>query len=223
MSIAAVALACNLAYSDNPKPPADWQAVDTHFGGLGLNGISADAEFRAAEFIQQRALSSHARVIVFPETAVPRWTEATDLFWQPTLNALASSGKTILVGTTFDIIGQPGYENGVVLRGARTGTFFQRVPVPFGMWNPLRSSSVSLHLFAPSVVTIGQRPAAVLICYEQFLTWPILKAATRKPQVLIGIANDYWARDTRIPALQRELLAAWGRLFGIPILAATNS
>jgi hypothetical protein len=56
--IAAIALSCNLVYPGNPMPPADWEAVNTHFGGLGLNGTRPNAEFQAAAFIQQRALDS---------------------------------------------------------------------------------------------------------------------------------------------------------------------
>ncbi len=221
-AIAAIAFSCNLASPANPKPPSDWQAVSTHFGGLGLNGVSAEDEFQAAEFIQQAALHSNARVIVFPETAVPRWTEATDLFWQPTLEAVASSGKTILIGTTFDIPGQPGYENGIIIRGAQAGVFLQHIPVPVGMWNPMRSSSVPFHILNPSVVTIGNHRAAIIICYEQFVTWPILKAFLDHPDVLVGVANDYWARDTRIPALQSQILKFWARLFRSSKISATN-
>jgi apolipoprotein N-acyltransferase len=221
-AIAVVAFFCNGLYPGDPHPPSGWNAVNTHFGGLGLNGVSAGAEFEAAQFIQQIALRSNARVLVFPETAVPRWTEATDLFWQPTLDALASSGKTILIGTTLDIPGQPGYKNAVVIRGAETGTFLQQVPVPVGMWNPLRPSSVPLHILGPSVVTIGSHRAAVIVCYEQFLTWPILKASLDQADVLVGVANDYWARDTRIPALQSQILKFWAKLFRSSQIGATN-
>ncbi len=220
--IAAIAFSCNLAYPGNPKPPSDWQAVSTHFGGLGLNGVFAQDEFQAAESIQQAALHSNAQVIVFPETAVPRWTEATDLFWQPTLNAIASSGKAILIGTTFDIPEQPGYENGIVIRGVQAGVFLQHMPVPVGMWNPMRSSSVPLHILNPSVVTMSNHRAAIIICYEQFLTWPILKSFLDQPDVLVGVANDYWARDTRIPGLQSQILKVWAKLFRVSKISATN-
>lgn len=221
-TIVAIAFSCNLVYPGDPKPPADWEAVNTNFGGLGLNGISADAEFRAAEFIQRRALASKARVIVFPETAVPRWTEATDVLWQPTLDALASSGKTILMGTTFDIPGQAGYENGITIRGAQTGMFLQHIPVPVGMWNPFGRSSVPLNLLGPSLTTIGHRRVAILICYEQFLTWPILTVALNRPDQLIGIANDYWAEQTQIPGLQQIVLGSWARLFAVTAMFANN-
>jgi len=221
-TIAVIAVSCNLLYPGDPKPTSGWQAVSTHFGGLGLNSVSAEDEFQAAEFIQQVALRSKARVIVFPETAVPRWTEATDLFWQPTIDAITASGKTILIGTTFDLPGKSGYENGIVIRGAQNGTFLQHIPVPLGMWNPLHPSSVPLQMLGPSVLTIGRHRAAIVICYEQFLTWPLLKAFLHEPDVLVGFANDSWARDTRIPALQSRIPTYWARLFRIPFISATN-
>ncbi len=222
LGIAVIAFACNVAYPGDPKPPVGWEAINTHFGGLGLSGVSAGAEFEAAEFIQERALSSRARVVVFPETAVPRWTEATDLFWQPTLDAIASSGKTILIGTSFDIPERPGYENGIVIRGAQTGTFLQHVPVPVGMWEPIHSSSVPLHIFGPSVIALDKHRVAIIICYEQFLTWPVLKAFLYRPDVLVGIANDYWARHTRVPTLEGQILKYWAKLFSSSLVSATN-
>jgi apolipoprotein N-acyltransferase len=110
-------------------------------------GRTAEAEFKAAEFIQQHALSSPAHVMIFPETVVPRWTQATDLFWQPTLGRLARDGKAALIGTTFDIAGRPAYENGIVIRGNQTGSFLQQVPVPIGMWDPLKGAGAQLGLF----------------------------------------------------------------------------
>jgi hypothetical protein len=34
--------------------------------------------------------------------------------------------------------------------------------------------------------------------------------------------NDYWAKNTRIPAIQRSSVASWARLFHIPVLSASN-
>src|SRR4051794_7307710 len=34
-------------------------------------------------------------------------------------------GKTIVIGSSFDILGQPGYENGIDIRGAQTSTLLQ--------------------------------------------------------------------------------------------------
>jgi hypothetical protein len=216
--VVATALLCNALYPGTPKPPADWEAVNTNFGDVGRR---ADAELKAAEFIQQRARCSRARVIIFPETVVPRWTEATELFWRPALAALARRGTTVLSGTTFDISGQAGYENGVVLRGAQKGRFLQHVPVAIGMWNPFTAASVPLHLFAPSTIHIGHQRAAILICYEQLLTWPVLKAGTSDAKILIGIANCCWT-STRVCSAQEHTVRLWSRLFNLPAITATN-
>lgn len=218
--LAAIATLSNFAYPGAPKPPSNWVAVNTHFGDIGR---SAQAEFESAEFIQQRALNANASVIIFPETVAPRWTEATDLFWEPTLDALTRSGKTVLIGTTFDIPGNPGYENGAVIRGAQTGRFLQQIPVPIAMWNPLSSSSVPVRVAGPHPVTISEMRAMVLICYEQLLSWPAVVGTVDRPTILIGMANEFWVRQTRLPRLQSALLQIWARLLGIPVISARNS
>src|SRR5205823_5680135 len=76
-----------------PQPASDWQAVSTHFGGVGLDATNALAEYAAAQSIQETALSSPARVVVFPEAVVSNWNEATDAFWSGTFKLLKLEGK----------------------------------------------------------------------------------------------------------------------------------
>jgi predicted amidohydrolase len=99
-AIATVAVAgfANLVHPTDPRPPAGWVAVDTHFGSISHLTPSPIAEYRAAQEIHREALSRRAVVIVFPETVVPYWTTSTDTFWEETLAALRASGKTIVVG-----------------------------------------------------------------------------------------------------------------------------
>jgi hypothetical protein len=218
ITVATLAITSNLIYPGTRNPPADWEAVNTNFGDVGR---SAASELSAVEFIQHRALASHARVIIFPETLVPRWTQATDLFWKPTIGRLAAQGKTVLIGTTFDILSQPGSDNGLVARGAQSGTFLQHIPVPIAMWNPLTPSSVPLHLLTPPIISIGNRRVAILICYEQLLTWPVLNAAVSNPNLLVGIANGRWT-SRQVRAVQEQVFRLWSRLFSLPAITATN-
>ncbi len=53
------------------------------------------ADLAIEEQLQQAAQSSGAKVLVFPEGAVRRWTDATEAFWAP---AVADAGKTLLIG-----------------------------------------------------------------------------------------------------------------------------
>jgi hypothetical protein len=116
----------------------------------------------------------------------------------------------------------PTYFNAVVIRGAQAATFEQRIPVPIAMWNPFKSDSAPLNIEGPAVLRIGNKRAAILICYEQLIAWPMVTAMLDNPNVLVGVANDYWATVTPIPRFQRSAVQSWARLFGIPFVFAVN-
>lgn len=116
----------------------------------------------------------------------------------------------------------PAYFNGVVIRGAQAATFEQRIPVPMAMWNPFKSESAPLNLEGPAVLRIGSNRAAILICYEQLIVWPLVTAMLENPDVLVAVANDYWAFGTTIPRFQRSAVRAWARLFETPYVLAVN-
>jgi Carbon-nitrogen hydrolase len=98
--VSAVLLAAlaNTIHPHIATPPSGWQAINTEFGAVAHSTLSPEEEYKIAETIQHKALSSRGSVIVFPETVVPYWTAATDQFWQRTIDTLRSERKTILVG-----------------------------------------------------------------------------------------------------------------------------
>jgi hypothetical protein len=213
----------HLFYRSQPAPP-DWRAENTHFGGVGLDTPTPLADYQAAQSIQQIALSSNARVILFPETVVTNWNPGTDLFWKPTIDTLRQQGKTMLVGANvFDSAGRH-YFNSIVIRGAEQHPdFVQRVPIPVAMWIPLSKTGVPMQLGKPGTIIIAGQKAAILICYEQLLVWPVAASFMRHPTLLLGTANDYWAKDTTVPEIQRACLESWARLFRVPLLWAQNT
>ena len=73
------------------------------------------------------------------------------------------------------------------------------MPVPFSMWRPGSDDGAIPAWFSPQSAMIDGRKAAFLICYEQLLIWPPLVALSTDPDVLVGMSNDWWARDTNIP------------------------
>jgi len=256
--LGALAIGINLSFVSAGDAPSltGWQGVNTNFGAESKEQSSSLAEFQAAEFIQDRAVSSNARVIVFPEAVVSTWTAATDSFWEDTINRLRTTGKTIVVGAgvieaqpesafTADDFAMsiatlrsapvgprmnsasrpkewPSYRNVLIVRGHENTIFDQRIPVPVSMWRPFSRSGVQLHPAGPAVLTVAGERAAVLICYEQLLTWPILTSLLGKPTVIVAVANDYWARGTTIPAFQLTAVRAWARLMALPYVSATN-
>ena len=72
------------------------------------------ADFAIEEQLQHAAQSSGSKVLVFPEGAVRRWTDATDAFWAP---AVSDAGKTLLIGAGEPIPGSARYYNSVVIVG----------------------------------------------------------------------------------------------------------
>jgi hypothetical protein len=228
---AILVLVTNFFSGSIPSPPTDWQAVDTEFGAVAHEPLSPVVQFVAAERIQELANASHARVIIFPETVVPIWTEATGLFWQQTLAGLRARGKTILLGvampmTLAELGGSsppvPRYRNAVLIAGAESGVFFQRVPVPIGMWRPFSDAGVPLNVNGNGTVQLHGARAAILVCYEQLLLWPMLRSMAECPSVVVAIANDHWVLSTPIPRCQAACVRGWARLFRLPVLSATN-
>jgi apolipoprotein N-acyltransferase len=180
------------------------------------------AEFSVEERLQHAAVSSRRTFLVFPEGSVRRWTDASEAFWTA---AIAGSGKTVLIGAGQPIAESRLYNNSIVIVGEhRTPAVYQRIPVPGGMWNPFRrEGGFALNLFGPGTVDLDGQRAAILICYEQLLVWPMLRSAIERPTLLIAASNEAWTAPTRVPRVQHACVRAWARLFGLPVLSAINS
>ena len=233
-----------------------WEAVNTHFGDISR----PFQDFAAAQSIQQRVATSRARVPIFPEFVLPRWSDASKLFWRQTLVGCRTRGQILAIGAGLPRPDEPPkldlvkaydftaaiaalrqndpkslasnvsidprpepFDNTLLVLGAESATYYQRVPVPIGMWRPFSKVGVPLRLDAPGVIAIDHQRAAVLICYEQILTWPALASVLQHPTVIIGISNSYWFTGTPIPRYQASALRAWAKLFRLPSLLAMNS
>jgi hypothetical protein len=227
LEAAAIALVCafiaNAVYTSDPKPPESWEGVRTEFGRM-TDPTDPLPEFRAAEGVQRIALSSTNRTLVFSEFVVARWTESTEAFWQPTIDQARANGTTLLIGAGLPIAASDGIRNAVIVTGNTAAQpFVQRVPIPIIMWNPLKPrASIPLDLLGPGILELNGERAAILVCYEQLLTWPILRSALEHPTLIVGISNDHWVKDTHIPAAKEAPTTAWARLFALPKIIATN-
>jgi apolipoprotein N-acyltransferase len=251
LGFATMALVANILHPGDRRPPSSWQAVDTHLGAISHGPVSPLREYLAAQDIQTLAVASSARIVVFPESVVPRWTMSTDLFWKPTIDALRQNGKVVVIGAlipesaplsdtdihaAIDLLrtahaAQPlprqaepySYRNVAIIRGTQSGIFLQRVPVPVSVWKPFSRGGAPLHLGGPAVLELGGERAALLICYEEVIPWTVLTAALANPTLFVGMSNDHWATGTPIPRWQALCLRAWSRLFSVPYLLAVNT
>jgi hypothetical protein len=270
VSTAAVGLAIagRLFARGDAAPPTGWTAVDTHFGDVQ----QPFRDFFAAQFVQGKAAETSARVLIFPESVVPRWSESTEAFWRQSLDRYRTRGQILAIGAglpantrtpkdnreelsdlrSFDFGAAIGVlkrtdpqsapamqmrvppnpvikprpapvDNALLIVGAESAVFYQRVPVPVGMWRPFARIGVPLRLNAPGVLAIDHQRAAVLICYEQMLTFPILASMLEHPTVIVGVSNTFWVDHTTIPRYQATALRGWANLFHLPYFLAVNS
>ncbi len=220
-----ISFTLNFLYHPAP-PPAGWQGIDTTLGDIRDKKDRA-AEFRAAQSIQETALNSRSRVLVFPELAVTRWTEATGAFWRPTLEQLGIEGRTVLIGAGIPMRGTRDYQNALIAvpsaASHETQYLPQRISLPWVMWNPLAlKDRVSLRPWGTGILEVAGERAAVLICYEQLIPWPVLTALAERPTVVVAVSNAVWTRRTPIPAVQSASVASWSRLFGLPVVSSVN-
>jgi hypothetical protein len=223
------ALVFHFQYTE-PRLPAGWEAFNTNFGGVGQGDPDFTTEYNTAQTMQTTILESHATVLLFPEHLVAHWNESTDAFWGDTLTSIAAQQRTVLIGAGIsrpasvkNRFVQTSYLNVLLARGEEnTAVYQERIPIPIAMWKPFSDDGVPLKLFGRGTIHIYAQKAAVLICYEQVLVWPFLSSALEHPTVLLTASNDYWAKNTRIPAIQQSSAASWARLFNLPVLSATN-
>jgi len=146
------------------------------------------------------------------------------LDFSPAIAALKTpSNRENFSMTTPVVVSPEPFDNALIVLGSERSVFRQRIPVPLGMWRPFSGFSVPLRLTGSGIVHIENQRAAILICYEQLIPWPLLMSMLEKPTVIVGISNTFWFDGTAIPCYQQSAMRAWARLFAIPVFSAVNS
>lgn len=206
-----------------PSRPEGWTGIDLRFGSS--LGRESDIEQHLALIGEFRSIAAGgARVVVFPENALGLWTPTVGELWRSRLQGL---DVTVIAGAT--VVLPAGHDNVLVSidpASARVATR-QRMPVPVSMWQPWRAwigetGGARVNLFGDSVVMVGGRRVAPLICYEQLLVWPVLQSMWHRPDLILAIGNDWWTAGTDIAGIQRANAVAWARLFGLPLVVSFN-
>jgi predicted amidohydrolase len=91
-----------------PVVPSGWTAFNTHFGAISHGSVAPLVEYNTVQEIASEASATNAKVVVFPESVVPRWTAATDALWQSSIDEWQRQGKTVIVGALIPLRLAPG-------------------------------------------------------------------------------------------------------------------
>jgi hypothetical protein len=213
-----------------PPAPEGILAVDTSFGRLGSGSFNFERDYQRANMVfselRRRNISrSDTKIILLPETIAGRLNRTGLELWEDEIQKLALSDKTVIFGAELPTDDGKKYDNAVLMayRG-EIAYIRQRIPVPWSMYKgPFAKTGANLHLWDSGIMTLpGGRRAAVMVCYEAFLTWPFIISMIQKPDVIISTANLWWCRDTSLPDTQKTVVSLWSLLFSVPAVFTRN-
>ena len=199
-----------------PEGAFGWVGVSTRYGRL--SDVDGEGRYDRAVSVARAAEHMDADVVLFPEGLAGHWTESTAALW---LGEAVESDQVLLVGALEERVGAR--RNGLAIAGDGKPRFWsQRLPAPIGMWAPWRSEHVRSDLGRSSVAGIAGRRVAMLVCFEQFVSWPAFQTAFEEPDVVLAPANLWFAEGTNLNAVREVTLWSWAALMGWPVVEAIN-
>ena len=185
------------------------------------------------ETYERLADESRARLIVFPETAVPRFLDAVDPAYLKRLDAIARRNHgDLLLGVPTRRSSNEFYNSVVAFGVSRTQAYHKEHLVPFGEFAPpglawtLELVNIPLSDFssgkASQPLDVAGEHIAVNICYEDAFGAEIarlLPAAT----LLVNVSNVAWFGDSLAPAQHLQIAQMRAIETGRMHLTATNT
>ena len=213
-------------------PPAHLVTINTHDWEPAGKPALARVLRQNRRLIQGLAtriarMPAHTTFIL-PEDAVVHWSPFTAWAWWPLALKAYRHHDIVALGVYMRPPGDTEKRDGLLLMGRRAGLVTARQPMPVTEWRPFMSSGARAHWWRFGPTSAFGPPAAVLVCYEQLLVWPVAEAFVGHPAptVLIGVSDHWWVRhgtaDATEARMQAMVLRAWGRLYGVPVLLADN-
>ena len=209
------------------QPPTRFIALDTHHSKLASGSADFTDAFIRSTDIFDRVISQKSPYILLPETIAGTWNHASRQLWLPLGRYLEERGQTLILGgEIYD--DSLKYDNCMIFLGEDGMPLYrQRVPVPISMWRPFGGKgTANAHWLDDGIIQLKDgRTAVCLLCYEQYIAWPVLFSMLHgKADMLICASNQWSSRHTTsIPNLQIQSSASWASLFGLSCISATNS
>ena len=220
----------------------EWTAPDgTPLAASLVQGnVPQDLKFDPARYARtlethaRLAEASRARLIVLPETAMPRMLDSVDPAYLERLDAAAKrNGGDLLLGAPTRAA-SGAYYNSVVSFGVSPRQLYHKVHlVPFGEFVPpgfgwiVRVLSVPLADFSRGAAVqrplqvAGQRVAAN-VCYEDAYGNELIRQLP-EATLLVNVSNVAWFGDSLAPAQHLQIARARALETGRMHLTATNT
>jgi apolipoprotein N-acyltransferase len=167
---------------------------------------------------------SEAKTIILPETVAGRLNRTGLELWRGEIQK-SLPGKAVIFGAELPTGDGRKYDNALLmLNDGKITASRQRIPVPYSIYRgPFAKAGAKLNLWDSGILPLPDgRKAAVIICYEAFLTWPYITSMIQKPDVIVCSANLWWCRETSLPKTQKSAVSLWALTFGVPAVFTLN-
>ncbi|WP_116367286.1 apolipoprotein N-acyltransferase [Parahaliea mediterranea] len=174
-------------------------------------------------------------IVIWPESAVPRYYQDMQAWFEPLARRAASGETTLISGVPWR--GEQGgeYYNSVVALGSGAGVYHKQRLVPFGEYVPLEDWLRGLIAFFDLPMSgfsaghsdqpplrAGPWRVAPLICYE--IAYPQQAAvAARNADLLLTVSNDSWFGDSIGPLQHLQMAQMRALENGRYVLRGTNN
>ncbi|MGD9888568.1 MAG: apolipoprotein N-acyltransferase [Halothiobacillaceae bacterium] len=178
--------------------------------------------------------AADARLVVWPETAVPDTVEQAAPFLIEMQDAARARGQSIVAGV-FDQDKKGNYYNALLALPVQGGRYYKRHLVPFGEYLPLRfliepfrgliqvpMSDLSSGSENQALLQLAGHSAGASICYEATLARKI-NTALPEAAFLINASNDAWFGDSLAPHQHLQIAAMRSLETGRWMVRATNT
>jgi apolipoprotein N-acyltransferase len=176
-----------------------------------------------------------ARLIVWPESALPELYHEAMPFLLPIYNDARAHGSDLLLGQIRYDLASERFRNGLVALSDEEQWYYKRRLVPFGEFFPVPAfvrgwmAKMSLGYVdflpgneaQPPLVAAGQRLAAT-ICYEDAYAVEQL-AFLGEATLLVNVSNDAWFGDSTAPHQHLQIARMRALEAGRWLMRATNN
>jgi apolipoprotein N-acyltransferase len=202
--------------------------------------IEQDLKFRPERYATilatyvRLAESTRAKLVVFPETSIPRFLDRIEPDFLARLESVAKrNGGDLLLGVPYRTRSDEYFNSVISLGSSPPQAYHKSHLVPFGEFIPagfgwvLSVLQVPLSDFSrgghdqPPIAAAGQR-VALNVCYEDAFGDEIARRV-REATILVNVSNVAWFGDSLAPAQHLQIARLRAVETGRMHLAATNT
>jgi len=180
--------------------------------------------------------ATDAKLIVWPESAIPGYLDQAEETIVPSIQALAQErDATLIVGVVEKDDTGKRYYNSAISIGEQRDHYRKRHLVPFGEFMPLKwllgwlinnlhipMSDFSSGAATPVPIMAAGEAVAVSICYEDAFGEEVI-AALPGASLLVNLSEDAWFGDSLAPHQRLQMARMRAREAGRPMLRAANT